>query len=81
MSARAKTPSALTRWLIRHGAIIDRHASVSVSQAKAGAVITFDFSYDGRRSVRISFSAVTEEERNEAMIAWLNGEFLTKEEP
>lgn len=72
---------ALTRWLIRHGGLIDKDASVQVTTAKAGHVITFDWSYDGTRSVRLSFSGVTEAERNEAMIAWLNGEFLPKAGP
>lgn len=76
MSGRGKAISALTRWLIRHGGIIDKDAAVSVTQAKSGHVITFDWAYDAKRSVRLSFSGVTPDERNEAMIAWLNGEFL-----
>ena len=81
MSVRAKAVSSLLRWLLRHGAMIDRDAAVSVSNADAGAVITFSWSYDGKRSVRLSFHGVTQPERNEAMIAWLNGDLQQKETP
>lgn len=75
---RGKALCALTRWLIKNGSLIDKDAAVSVHTAQRGQVITFDWAYDGKRSVRLSFSAVTAEERNEAMIAWLNGDFLQK---
>lgn len=72
----ARRGKLLIDWLRAHGAIIDPDASVSVTQAKSGQVITFSFTYDGKRVVRLTFSGVTAAERNVAMIAWLNGELV-----
>lgn len=76
MSVSAKT--ALTRWLLKHGHVIDRDAAVQVYKSKKGFVVIFDWAFDGKRSVRLSFSGVTPEERNEAMLNWLNGSYLPK---
>lgn len=76
MTARAK--SGLLEWLKLHGGMIDRDAAVSVVKGKQGHIVTFSWTYDRKRAVRISFSGVSAEERNIAMIAWLNGEFLPK---
>jgi hypothetical protein len=45
-----RTVHGLTKWLMRHGALIDKDASVQVTQAKGGGVITFDWAYDKDRS-------------------------------
>lgn len=73
MSPRAKPK--LLDWLTRNGALIDRDAAVSIIPAKSGLTITFTWSFDGKRDLRLTFSGVTPDERKVAMIAWLNGEF------
>lgn len=78
MSAK-KREHALTRWLRANGAGIDRDAAVAFHQTGSGQSLTFSWSYDGKRCVRLTFSGIKPEERNEAMIAWLNGDFLPKE--
>lgn len=70
--------SGLVEWLGANGAMIDRDAEVSITQAKSGHVITFTWSYDGRRALRLTFSGMTAEERKVAMVGYLNGDFLPK---
>lgn len=76
--APARPKPRLIDWLQANGSIIGRDAAVSVSKSKAGHVITFTWSYDGRRDLRLTFSGVTPEERKDSLIAWLNGDFLPR---
>ncbi len=76
-----KAKPRLIDWLRAHPGLIDRDSAVAITNAKSGQVITFTWSYDGRRDLRLTFSGVTADERNEAMVAWLNGAFTGQVQP
>jgi hypothetical protein len=78
MSAARAKKKGLSDWLKVNGWLIDPDAEIAIAHGKAGHIVTFSWSYDGRRPVRISFSGVTAEERKTAMVGWLNGDYSRK---
>lgn len=69
-----RKPRTALLWLRNHGPIIAKDAQVQTADTGGGSTVTFNFSYDGARAVRLTFSNVTPEERKDLLTAWLNGE-------